>query len=90
MMSAQDPRNKFKTSDYEQQEQELPGLQSKMTPQPDCGETSYKGHERLKGYKMLVTGGDSAIGRQLQSLMQKKAQMWLLTIYRVKKTTHKK
>ncbi|MDS3991498.1 SDR family oxidoreductase [Staphylococcus capitis] len=62
-MSAQDPRNKFKTSDYEQQEQELPGLQSKMTPQPDCGETSYKGHERLKGYKMLVTGGDSAIGR---------------------------
>ena len=63
MMSAQDPRNKFKTSDYEQQEQELPGLQSKMTPQPDCGETSYKGHERLKGYKMLVTGGDSAIGR---------------------------
>lgn len=63
MMSAQDPRNKFKTSDYDQQEQELPGLQSKMTPQPDCGETSYKGHERLKGYKMLVTGGDSAIGR---------------------------
>ena len=41
MMSAQDPRNKFKTSDYDQQEQELPGLQSKMTPQPDCGETSY-------------------------------------------------
>ena len=65
MMSAQDPRNKFKTSDYDQQEQELPGLQSKMTPQPDCGETSYKGHERLKGYKMLVTGGDSAIGRAI-------------------------
>ena len=31
------------------------GLQSKMTPQPDCGETSSKGRERLKGYKMLVT-----------------------------------
>lgn len=90
MMSAQDPRNKFKTSDYDQQEQELPGLQSKMTPQPDCGETSYKGHERLKGYKMLVTGGDSAIGRVPQSLMLKKVQMWLLTIYRVKKKTHKK
>ena len=90
MMSAQDPRNKFKTSDYDQQEQELPGLQSKMTPQPDCGETSYKGHERLKGYKMLVTGGDSAMDAQLQSLMLKKVQMWLLTIYRVKKKTHKK
>jgi hypothetical protein len=27
-MGAQDPRTKFKTSDYEKQEQELPGLQS--------------------------------------------------------------
>ena len=35
-MSAQDPRNKFKTTDYEKQEQALPGLQSKMTPQPDA------------------------------------------------------
>lgn len=34
-----------------------------MTPEPDCGETSYQGHERLKDYKMLVTGADSAIGR---------------------------
>ncbi|MEJ7238053.1 SDR family NAD(P)-dependent oxidoreductase, partial [Staphylococcus epidermidis] len=30
---------------------------------PDCGETSYIGHDRLKGFKVLVTGGDSAIGR---------------------------
>lgn len=62
-MSAQDPRNKFKSTDYEKQEQPLPGLQSQLTPEPDCGETSYVGHGRLKGYKMLVTGGDSAIGR---------------------------
>ena len=53
-MSAQDPRNKFKSTDYEQQEQPLPGLQSQLTPEPDCGETSYVGHGRLKGYKMLV------------------------------------
>ena len=57
-MGAQDPRTKFKTSDYEKQEQELPGLQSELTPQPDCGETSYEGHNRLLDYKMLVTGGD--------------------------------
>lgn len=55
-MGAQDPRTKFKTSDYEKQEQELPGLQSELTPQPDCGETSYEGHNRLLDYKMLVTG----------------------------------
>ncbi|MGA4514782.1 NAD(P)-dependent dehydrogenase (short-subunit alcohol dehydrogenase family) [Staphylococcus caledonicus] len=62
-MGAQDPRTKFKTSDFEKQEQELPGLQSEMIPAPDCGEESYVGHNRLQDYKMLVTGGDSAIGR---------------------------
>lgn len=62
-MGAQDPRTKFKTSDYEKQEQPVPGLQSELTPQPDCGEESYVGHGRLQDYKMLVTGGDSAIGR---------------------------
>ncbi|MBO1198639.1 SDR family oxidoreductase [Staphylococcus simiae] len=62
-MGAQDPRNKFKTSDYDKQEQPVPGLQSEMTPAPDCGETSYIGHGRLQDYKILVTGGDSAIGR---------------------------
>ena len=39
-MSAQDPRNKFKTDNYEKQEQEVPGIQAKMSPQPDCGEDS--------------------------------------------------
>lgn len=47
-----------------------------MTPAPDCGETSYQGHQRLQGYKMLVTGGDSAIGRAKEELrMLKKVQM---------------
>ena len=30
-------RNKFKTDNYEKQEQEVPGIQAKMSPQPDCG-----------------------------------------------------
>ena len=34
-----------------------------MKPIPDCGEKSYIGHGRLSGRKMLVTGGDSGIGR---------------------------
>lgn len=41
-MATQDPRTKFKTTEYEKQEQEVPGLQSEMTPAPDCGETSYQ------------------------------------------------
>ena len=89
-MGAQDPRTKFKTSDYEKQEQELPGLQSELTPQPDCGETSYEGHNRLLDYKMLVTGGDSAIGRAQRLHMPKKGQTLQLTIFQVKNKMLKK
>jgi NAD(P)-dependent dehydrogenase (short-subunit alcohol dehydrogenase family) len=45
------------------QPQPWPGLQSKMDPVPDCGETSYKGSGRLMGRKALITGGDSGMGR---------------------------
>ena len=74
-MGAQDPRTKFKTSDYEKQEQELPGLQSELTPQPDCGETSYEGHNRLLDYKMLVTGGDSARTCSSDCICQRRADV---------------
>lgn len=62
-MAGQDPRTKFSNKDFPKQEQPVPGLQSKLDPKPDCGETSYIGYGRLNDYKMLVTGGDSAIGR---------------------------
>ena len=62
-MAGQDPRTKFSNKDFPKQEQPVPGLQSKLDPKPDCGETSYTGYGRLNDYKMLVTGGDSARGR---------------------------
>jgi NAD(P)-dependent dehydrogenase (short-subunit alcohol dehydrogenase family) len=34
-----------------------------MTPRPDHGEASYRGHERLRGRCALITGGDSGIGK---------------------------
>jgi NAD(P)-dependent dehydrogenase (short-subunit alcohol dehydrogenase family) len=34
-----------------------------MQPQPDHGETSYRGAGRLAGKKAIITGGDSGIGR---------------------------
>ena len=48
---------------FKSQPQPWPGLQSKMDPVPDCGETSYKGSGRLMGRKALITGGDSGMGR---------------------------
>ena len=48
---------------FPEQEQMPPGLTSEMEPLPDHGEESWVGHDRLKGLKALVTGGDSGIGR---------------------------
>jgi len=46
-----------------EQQQDVPGTISAMQPRPDHGEASYKGTERLKGKKAIITGGDSGIGR---------------------------
>jgi len=45
------------------QQQQPPGLTGDMVPEPDHGEDSYRGADRLTGRKALVTGGDSGIGR---------------------------
>jgi len=45
------------------QRQDVPGIQSQMTPVPDCGEKSYRGSGKLTGKAAVVTGGDSGIGR---------------------------
>ncbi|MDU2939755.1 MAG: SDR family oxidoreductase [Enterobacteriaceae bacterium] len=59
----QDPTTQYHTGEYPKQKQPSPGVQAKMTPVPDCGEKSYVGSGRLKDRKVLVTGGDSGIGR---------------------------
>jgi NAD(P)-dependent dehydrogenase (short-subunit alcohol dehydrogenase family) len=45
------------------QQQEWPGSSEEMTPQPDHGEETYKGADKLLGKRALITGGDSGIGR---------------------------
>jgi NAD(P)-dependent dehydrogenase (short-subunit alcohol dehydrogenase family) len=58
-----DPTKLYPKPPFVSQPQPWPGLQSKMNPVPDCGETSYKGSGRLMGRKALITGGDSGMGR---------------------------
>ncbi len=48
---------------FPEQQQDVPGVQSRMTPQPDCGEDSYRGSGKLTGKAAVVTGADSGIGR---------------------------
>lgn len=57
------PVDQYPRPPFPKQEQDWPGLASKMTPRPDHGETSYRGSGRLAGRKALITGGDSGIGR---------------------------
>ena len=58
-----DPRSKYPKPPFKPQPQPWPGLAGKMDPQPDHGETSYRGSGRLAGRKALITGGDSGMGR---------------------------
>src|SRR6185437_11729580 len=55
--------NDYPVPPFPQQQQPVPGSTDRMTPRPDHGEESYKGSGRLKGKKVLITGGDSGIGR---------------------------
>ncbi len=59
----EDPRSKYPKPPFKQQTQPWPGLASNMQPQPDHGESSYRGSGRLAGRKALITGGDSGMGR---------------------------
>lgn len=58
-----DPKGLYPQPPFPKQSQPWPGLAQKMEPQPDHGETSYRGTGRLEGRKALITGGDSGIGR---------------------------
>jgi NAD(P)-dependent dehydrogenase (short-subunit alcohol dehydrogenase family) len=48
---------------FPEQQQEVPGIQARMTPVPDCGEDSYRGSGKLTGKAAVITGADSGIGR---------------------------
>jgi len=60
---AEDPKEKGAKPPFDEQPQEAPGSEAEMTPRPDYGAESYRGHGRLKGRAALITGGDSGIGR---------------------------
>jgi NAD(P)-dependent dehydrogenase (short-subunit alcohol dehydrogenase family) len=57
-MQKSNPKKKI----FEQQSQDLPGLEKKMNPKPEY-DSNLPGGDRLMGKKCIITGGDSGIGR---------------------------
>jgi NAD(P)-dependent dehydrogenase (short-subunit alcohol dehydrogenase family) len=58
-----DPRTAGPRPPFPPQKQPPPGETAALDPRPDHGEQSYFGSGKLQGYKALITGGDSGIGR---------------------------
>ncbi len=57
------PLDQFERPQFPDQTQPYPGKSDRMRPQPDYGEASYRGSNRLSARHAVITGGDSGIGR---------------------------
>jgi NAD(P)-dependent dehydrogenase (short-subunit alcohol dehydrogenase family) len=62
-MTSANPKRKYPKPGKTEKPQEYPGSEEDMQSRPDYGKDSYEGSGKLEGKCVLVTGGDSGIGR---------------------------
>lgn len=58
-----DPRELYPKPPFEEPKQSPPGHETAMRTNPDHGEETYRGSDRLRDKVALITGSDSGIGR---------------------------
>src|SRR5215813_9106871 len=73
--------DRTQTPPFPPQHQSMPGSSAAMDPQPDYGESTYKGSERLAGKKAIITGGDSGIGRAVALAFAREGADVLISYY---------
>ena len=66
---SKNPETNYPAPPFKKQPQSPPGETKLMDPQPDHGENSYVGHGIMKGKAVIITGGDSGIGKAIAIAM---------------------
>ena len=64
----QDPTDQYEQPEHMDEQLPHPGLTEAMQDQPDHGEGTYRGSDRLTDKRAVITGGDSGIGRAVAVL----------------------
>src|SRR5690606_32734368 len=69
MENNKNPTTGYPTPPFKKQDQEVPGIEGALEPKADHGEDSYKGNNLLTDKAVIITGGDSGIGKAIAIAM---------------------